>query len=230
MIRTTWNVISVLLTTTLRHCAALQSGSRCRAFRAGEHLWCRICCSDLNNVVGARNAAVLRWRLLVQGRLLRREAWRCAKRPRLVLWHIAAIHPVPATNAAVCSLVGSELVHRAHLCISRIQNLTAWIALESVGPPSCLWNWSPQVASHARTAAAFASMRPVGCSLTSRRIACLCAQRGQRPFRHRDRAVGPLRPTSAACRGHLACAELSCARDGFADSLAPVDKSLIVQW
>jgi hypothetical protein len=66
----------------------------------------------------------------VQGRLLRREAWRCAKRPRLVLWHIAAIHPVPATNAAVCSLVGSELVHRAHLCISRIQNLTAWIALE----------------------------------------------------------------------------------------------------
>ena len=48
----------------------------------------------------------------------------------------------------------------------------------------------------------------------------------------RRRLSGRLRPTAAACRGHLACAELSCARGVFADSrqqrALPDDKSLVV--
>jgi hypothetical protein len=62
--------------------------------------------------------------------------------------------------------------------------------------PTRLLAVSPHSASHARTAAAFASVLPVGGSLT--RIAFLCAQRGQRPFRYCDNAVGPF--ATECCR------------------------------
>jgi hypothetical protein len=97
--------------------------------------------------------------------------------------------------------------------------------------PTRLLAVSPHSASHARTAAAFASVLPVGGSLT--RIAFLCAQRGQRPFRYCDRwAVRPFATDCCACRGHVACAELSCARGVSAASrqqrALPVDTSLDV--
>jgi hypothetical protein len=67
--------------------------------------------------------------------------------------------------------------------------------------PTRLLAVSPHSASHARTAAAFASVLPVGGSLT--RIAFLCAQRGQRPFRYCDRAVRPF--ATDCCRLQRAC-------------------------
>jgi hypothetical protein len=97
--------------------------------------------------------------------------------------------------------------------------------------PARLLTVSPHSASHARTAAAFASVRP-GRWLVDLASPFFAHSAASVRFDIAITLSGRLRPNAAACRGHVACAELSCARGVFAASrqqrALPVDTSLDV--
>jgi hypothetical protein len=75
--------------------------------------------------------------------------------------------------------------------------------------PARLLTVSPHSASHARTAAAFASVRP-GRWLVDLASPFFAHSAASVRFDIAITLSGRLRPNAAACRGHLACAELSC--------------------